>query len=71
MTLELSRRLLATGTITAREIEATLYLSVVRGVSVPRALVDRGIMSERGLEEELSKRSGSALRLVHADPDLV
>jgi hypothetical protein len=71
VTLELSRRLLATGTITAREIEATLYLSVVRGVSVPRALVDRGIMSERGLEEELSKRSGSALRQVHADPDLV
>jgi hypothetical protein len=71
VTLELSRRLLATGTITAREIEATLYLSVVRGVSVPRALVDRGILSERGLEDELSKRSGSALRQVHADATLV
>ena len=52
-------------------MEATLYLSVVRGVSVPRALVDRGIMSERALEDELSKRSGSPLLQVRADPALV
>ena len=71
MTLELSRRLLATGTISARDVEATLYLSVVRGVSVPRALVDRGSMSERALEEELSRRSGAPFRQVQADSALV
>lgn len=64
MTLELTRRLLTTGAIAARDLEAALYLSVVRGVSIARALVDRGVLSERSLEEELSRRSGLSLRQV-------
>ena len=64
MTLELTRRLLTTGAIAARDLEAALYLSVVRGVSIARALVDRGVLSERALEEELSRRSGLSLRQV-------
>ncbi len=64
MTLELTRRLLTTGAIAARDLEAALYLSVVRGVSIARALVDRGVLSERSLEEELSRRSGLPLRQV-------
>ena len=38
---------------------------------MPRALVDRGIMSERALEEELSRRSGAPFRQVQADSALV
>src|SRR5262249_29674653 len=71
VTLELARRLLATGAIAARDVEAALYLSVVRGVSVARALVDRGVLSERALEDELSRRAGIPLRQVHPAADLV
>lgn len=71
VTLELARRLLATGAIAARDVEAALYLSVVRGVSIARALVDRGVLGERALEEELSRRAGLPLRQVHPASDLV
>jgi hypothetical protein len=59
------------GAVQARDIEAALYLSVVRGVSLARALVDRGVLSERALEEELSRRAGVPLRQVSPAPDLV
>jgi len=59
------------GAVQARDIEAALYLSVVRGVSLARALVDRGVLSERELEEELSRRAGVPLRQVSPAPDLV
>lgn len=71
LTLELARRLLSTGAIAARDVEAALYLSVVRGVSIARALVDRGVLSERVLEEELSRRAGLPLRQVHPATDIV
>ncbi|NUO51235.1 MAG: hypothetical protein HOV80_20450 [Polyangiaceae bacterium] len=71
MTLDLARRLLASGAVTARDVEAALYLSVVRGVSLPRALVDRGVLGERALEEELSRKAGLPIRQVAPDPELV
>lgn len=71
VTLELARRLLATGAIAARDVEAALYLSVVRGVSIARALVDRGVLSERALEDELSRRAGLPLRQVHPSNELI
>ncbi|MFO0551673.1 MAG: hypothetical protein U0271_25025 [Polyangiaceae bacterium] len=71
MTLELARRLLAAGAISPRDVEAALYLSVVRGVSTARALVDRGVLSERALEEELNRRRGLPLRQVNPQPELV
>ncbi len=71
LTLELARRLLSTGAIAARDVEAALYLSVVRGVSIARALVDRGVLSERVLEDELSRRAGLPLRQVHPAADIV
>jgi hypothetical protein len=71
VTLDLARRLLASGAVGARDVEAALYLSVVRGVSLARALVDRGVLGERALEEELSRKAGMPLRQVTPDPDLV
>src|SRR5687767_237741 len=71
VTLDLARRLLASGAVGARDVEAALYLSVVRGVSLARALVDRGVLGERALEEELSRKAGLPLRQVTPDPDLV
>jgi len=70
VTLELARRLLTTGAIAARDLEAALYLSVVRGVSIARALVDRGVLSERSLEDELSRRSGLSLRQVNPSSEI-
>lgn len=71
MTVDLARRLLASGAVSSRDVEAALYLSVVRGVSLARALVDRGVLSERALEDELSRKAGMPLRQVTVDPDLV
>lgn len=66
VTVELARRLLSTGAVQARDVEAALYLSVARGVSVARALVDGGALSERALDEELSRGGGVAARQVAA-----
>ncbi|MBL9027512.1 MAG: hypothetical protein JNL21_35300 [Myxococcales bacterium] len=71
MTVDLARRLLASGAVSSRDVEAALYLSVVRGVSLSRALVDRGVLSERALEDELSRKAGLPLRQVSLDPELV
>jgi hypothetical protein len=66
VTVELARRLLSTGAVQARDVEAALYLSVARGVSVARALVDGGALSERALDEELSRGGGLAARQIVA-----
>lgn len=71
MTLDLTRRLLASGAVAPRDIEAALYLCVVRGVSLARALVDRGVLGERALEEELERRAGPPLRQVSPASELV
>src|SRR5262249_11107008 len=46
------------------EVEAALFLSVAKGVPFPRVLLDRGAVTERGLEEELERLGGLALRQV-------
>ncbi len=69
MTVELSRRLLALG-VPSAEIEAALFLSVARGIALPRALIDRGILTERALEEELTRGQGFAIEQVVASPEL-
>ncbi len=69
MTVELSRRLLASG-IPSADIEAALFLSVARGIPVARALIDRGVVTERALEEELGRWAGIALRQVTVATDL-
>ncbi|MFO0616009.1 MAG: hypothetical protein U0414_25665 [Polyangiaceae bacterium] len=69
MTAELSRRLLALG-VPRPELEAALFVSVVRGVAIARALVDRGVLTERVLEEDLSRAQGFALEHVTAAEEL-
>src|SRR5262245_46690734 len=69
--IDLGRRLIAAGTVAPEELEASLLLSVVRGVPVVRALLDRGALTERSLEEELARRGGLALRHVVAVRELM
>lgn len=69
MTVELSRRLLAAG-VPSADIEAALFLSVARGIPMARALVDRGVVNERTLEDELSRWGGIAVRQVSPAPEL-
>ncbi len=71
MPIELGRRLISAGIAAPDDVEAALLLSVVRGVSFVRALVDRGAVDERSLEEELGRRGGLALRHVLGLPELV
>ncbi|WP_437878779.1 hypothetical protein [Sorangium sp. So ce513] len=46
-------------------------MAVLRGISFPRALIDRAAISERALEQELERRGGLALRQVVGARDLV
>ena len=71
MPVDLGRRLIASGVVPPEEVEAALFLSIVRGVPFTRALVDRGTLSERGLEDELGRRGGLALRNVVGVADLM
>ena len=71
MPVDLGRRLIAAGVAPPEEIEAALFVSVVRGISFPRALIDRGVVTERALEDELGRRGGLALRNVVGVPELV
>jgi hypothetical protein len=71
MSIDLGRRLIASGAAPRDKVQAALFLSVVRGIPFTRALVDRGAISERELDEELSRYAGLALRHVAGAPDLV
>jgi hypothetical protein len=71
VSIDLGRRLIAAGIVPPDEIEAALFISVVKGVPFARALLDRGSLSERALEEELGKRGGLALRNVVGVADLM
>jgi hypothetical protein len=69
--IDLGRRLITAGVVPPEEVEAALFLSIVRGIPFARALVDRGALTERVLEEELERRGGLALRNVVGVPELV
>lgn len=71
MPIDLGRRLITAGVVPPEEVEAALFLAIVRGIPFARALVDRGALTERGLEEELERRGGLALRNVVGIPELV
>lgn len=71
MPIELGRRLIASGVVPPEEVEAALFLAVVRGVPMARALIDRGAITERALDDELGRRGGLALRNVVGAADLV
>lgn len=71
MSIDLGRRLIAAGVVPPEEVEAALFLSVVRGVPFARVLLDRGALSERGLEEELERVGGLGLRQVAGAAEIV
>ncbi|XXX82258.1 hypothetical protein WMF30_26210 [Sorangium sp. So ce134] len=71
MSLDLGRLLIAAGAVSKAEVEAALFVAVLRGISFPRALIDRAAISERALEAELDRRGGLALRQVVGARDLV
>ncbi|WP_437820838.1 hypothetical protein [Sorangium sp. So ce1078] len=71
MSLDLGRLLISAGAVSKAEVEAALFVAVLRGISFPRALIDRAAISEHALEEELERRGGLALRQVVGARDLV
>ncbi|WP_438020969.1 hypothetical protein WMF18_18700 [Sorangium sp. So ce315] len=71
MSLDLGRLLISVGAVSKAEVEAALFVAVLRGISFPRALIDRAAISERALEQELDRRGGLALRQVVGARDLV
>ncbi len=71
MPIDLGRRLIAEGVVAPEEVEAALFLSVVRGVHFARVLIDRGAVTERQLDDELERLGGLGLRHVVASSELV
>ncbi|WP_437803453.1 hypothetical protein [Sorangium sp. So ce693] len=71
MSLDLGRLLIAAGAVSKAEVEAALFVAVLRGIPFPRALIDRAAISERALEEELDRHGGLALRQVVGARELV
>lgn len=71
MSLDLGRLLISAGAVSKAEVEAALFVAVLRGIPFPRALIDRAAISERALEEALDRRGGLALRQVVGARDLV
>lgn len=71
MSIDLGRRLIAAGLVPPEEVEAALFVSVARGVPFARVLIDRGAITERGLEEELERLGGLGLRQVAGAAELV
>ncbi|WP_437282809.1 hypothetical protein WME90_20190 [Sorangium sp. So ce375] len=71
MSLDLGRLLISAGAVSKAEVEAALFVAVLRGIPFPRALIDRAAISERALEEELERHGGLALRQVVGARELV
>ncbi|WP_438002087.1 hypothetical protein WMF26_23175 [Sorangium sp. So ce185] len=71
MSLDLGRLLISAGAVSKAEVEAALFVAVLRGISFPRALIDRAAITERALEAELERRGGLALRQVVGARDVV
>lgn len=70
MSIDLGRRLIAAGLVPPDEVEAALFVAVARGVPFTRVLIDRGAITERGLDEELERLGGLGLRQVAGAPEL-
>lgn len=64
VTIELARRLLVGGAVTPRDLEHAFLFSFARGLPFARALIDRGAITERALEEEIARFAGPALRQI-------
>jgi hypothetical protein len=71
VSIDLGRRLISAGLVSAEEVEAALFFSVARGVPFARVLLDRGALTERGLEEELERVGGLGLRQVAGASEIV
>lgn len=71
MSIELGRRLLASELVTRENVRDALLFAEARGVSLPRALIERGIITEAELDDEIARLAGAGLRYVQGSIDLV
>lgn len=71
MSIELGRRLLASELVTRENMRDALLFAEARGVSLPRALIERGIVTEPELDDEITRLAGAGLRYVQGSLDLV
>jgi Type II secretion system (T2SS), protein E, N-terminal domain len=70
VSLDLGRLLIDADAVSKAEVEAALFVAVVRGISFPRALIDRAAITERALDEQLDRRGGLALRQFAGSRDI-
>jgi len=71
VTVELARRLLASGAAVVEDVDAALLDAELRGVPFVRALYERDATLIARAERELSRDPGPAIRTVKAVPSLV
>jgi hypothetical protein len=70
VSIDLGLRLIASGLVSAADVEAALLHAVTRGIPLARALVEDGAVDEQALEAELGRSGGLALRHVVAAPEV-
>jgi hypothetical protein len=71
VSVELGRRLLASGAVAQAEVQAALLRHLSTGASFVRALLELGHLSESALEEELSRANLPVLKTVVPLPAIV
>jgi len=63
--------LLASELVTREHVRDALLLTELLGISLPRALIERGIVTEAELDEEIARHAGTGLRYVQGSVELV
>jgi hypothetical protein len=70
VSVDLGRRLLASGAVRPSELQAALALHLRRGTPLARVLVERGVLTEESLEQELARSSAHAVSEVAVAEEL-
>jgi hypothetical protein len=70
VSVDLGRRLLASGAVKPSDLQASLAVHASRGKPLARVLVDRGVLTEETLEEELARSRAPAVAAIEVAGEL-
>ncbi|MCU0681752.1 MAG: hypothetical protein MUF34_05765 [Polyangiaceae bacterium] len=71
MSVDLARRLLATGLLQREDVQRLLLAHVLQGTPLLKVLLDRGLVPARAIDDEYARAEIRVLRRVYVHPDLV
>ncbi|HEU4534275.1 MAG TPA: hypothetical protein VFS00_09155 [Polyangiaceae bacterium] len=71
MSVDLARRLLATGLLQREDVQRLLLAHVLQGAPLLKVLLDLGLVPARAIDDEYARADVKVLRRVYVHPDLV